>query len=154
MNESIVKCINQIHTSSSEIRLEKLIVDRLQPGANKEEIDARIWNLFGETWAVMFTDLAGFSRSVADFGVVHFLQIIHESHRLLVPCINKYDGILIEVTGDSLLIIFRQVLKAVNCAINMQRILKTYNQDKSDAEKVLLCVGIGYGCNLIIKLVN
>ena len=27
----------------------------------------------------MFTDLSGFSRRVAEFGIIHFLQIIHES---------------------------------------------------------------------------
>ena len=52
------------------------------------EIDERIWDLFGEEWAVMFTDLSGFSRGVADFGIIHFLQIIYESQRVLIPCID------------------------------------------------------------------
>lgn len=137
--------INQIQTSASETRLEKLIEERLKPGANKEKIDARIWNLFGEDWAIMFTDLSGFSRAVAEFGIIHFLQVIYESQRFLVPCIDKHDGILLKTEGDSMLVIFRQVLNAVECAITMQRAAKAYNQDKSDAEKVLLCIGLGYG---------
>ena len=137
--------INQIQISASELRLERLIAERLKPGVNKEEIDARIWNLFGETWAIMFTDLAGFSRAVANFGIIHFLQIIYESNRLLVPCIDEHDGILIELVGDSMLVIFRDVTKAVKCAISMQKKLKEYNKDKIDTEKVLLCVGLGYG---------
>ncbi|MBI5348262.1 MAG: adenylate/guanylate cyclase domain-containing protein, partial [Chloroflexi bacterium] len=64
----------QIETSASQDRLEKLISERLKPGADKELIDSRIWDLFGETWAVMFTDLAGFSRNVEKFGIIHFLQ--------------------------------------------------------------------------------
>ena len=55
----------QIATSASQDRLEKLIAERLAPGADRDAIDARIWALFGETWAVMFTDLSGFSRRVA-----------------------------------------------------------------------------------------
>ncbi|MBW4493754.1 MAG: hypothetical protein KME26_11840 [Oscillatoria princeps RMCB-10] len=54
----------KIYPSAYLYRLEKLMAERLKPGANKEEIDARIWDLFGETWAVMFTDLSGFSRAV------------------------------------------------------------------------------------------
>jgi adenylate cyclase len=131
--------------SASEDRLEKLIEARLAPGADKEKIDARIWDLFGEEWCVMFTDLSGFSRNVAKFGIIHFLQTIQESERLLIPIIELHDGILLKVEGDSFLVIFRNVVKAVQCSIEMQRILKGYNANRADEEKVLLCVGLGFG---------
>ena len=78
-----------IGSRASEDRLEKLIEERLKPGADKERIDRRIWDLFGESWCVMFTDLSGFSRGVAKFGIIHFLQTIHESERLLIPLIEE-----------------------------------------------------------------
>ena len=134
-----------IGASASEDRLEKLIEDRLRPGADKDKIDNRIWDLFGESWAIMFTDLSGFSRNVAKFGIIHFLQTIYESERLLIPIIEDHDGILLKAEGDSLLVIFRNVSKAMSGAIAMQRALLIYNKDKAEEEKVLLCVGIGYG---------
>lgn len=134
-----------IAVSASEDRLEKLIKERLLPGADKEMIDNKIWDLFGEDWCVMFTDLSGFSRGVAKFGIIHFLQTIYESERLLIPVIEEHDGILLKTEGDSFLVIFRNVVKAIQCAVNMQRILKDYNENKPDEEKVLLCVGLGYG---------
>ncbi len=134
-----------IGMSASEDRLEKLIEDRLQSGANKELIDQRIWDLFGETWCIMFTDLSGFSRGVAQFGIIHFLQMIHESERLLIPIIDAHDGILLKQEGDSLMVIFRNVNKAILASIEMQRLLKGYNVNKSDVEKILLCIGLGYG---------
>jgi len=137
--------IIQVASNASEDRLEKLITERLTPGADKEAIDRRIWDLFGETWAVMFTDLSGFSRHVARFGIIHFLQVIFESQRLLIPCIDRHDGILLKVEGDSMLVIFRRGVRAIECAIEMQRVLKTYNVNKSPEEQVLLCVGLGYG---------
>lgn len=135
----------QVGISASQDRLENLIALRLQPGADRAAIDARIWDLFGETWAIMFTDLAGFSRRTAEYGIIHFLQTIYESQRLLVPCIDDHDGILLKMDGDSMLIIFRTAPKAVECAIEMQHILARYNEDKPEAEQILLCVGIGYG---------
>jgi class 3 adenylate cyclase len=54
----------------------------------------------------MFTDLSGFSRNVAKFGIIHFLQTIYESERLLIPIIEDHDGILLKAEGDSLLVIF------------------------------------------------
>lgn len=134
-----------IGASASEDRLEKLIEDRVKPGADKEKIDSRIWDLFGETWAIMFTDLSGFSRNVAKFGIIHFLQTIYESERLLIPIIEDHDGVLLKSEGDSLLVIFRNVTKALQASVAMQRTLLAYNKDKSDEEKVLLCVGLGYG---------
>lgn len=131
------------HTSME--RLELLIRKRLENGADKNDIDKRIWDLFGEDWSIMFTDLAGFSREVEKFGIIHFLQIIYESKRLFLPIIDKYDGILIKMDGDSMLVIFRNPLKAIKCAIEMQKESFIYNQKKIPEEKVLLCVGLGYG---------
>lgn len=135
----------QVVLRASEERIEKLIAERLKPGADKAAVDARIWDLFGETWSVMFTDLSGFSRGVADFGIVHYLQVIYESERLFVPCIDRHDGILLKTEGDSLLVIFRNAAKAVDCAVDMQYVAREYNASREDAEKVLLCVGIGHG---------
>ena len=134
-----------IGVSASEDRLEKLIEERIRPGADKDLIDERIWDLFGEDWCIMFTDLSGFSRGVAKFGIIHFLQTIYESERLLIPIIESHDGIMLKVEGDSFLVIFRNVKKAIQSCIHMQRTLKTYNVDKADEEKVLLCVGLGFG---------
>ena len=135
----------KILTTASEARLETLIQQRLKPKANKKEIDKRIWDLFGEDWCVMATDLSGFSRNVAKFGIIHFLQTIYESERLLVPIIEDYDGILLKVEGDSFLVIFRNVQKAILASIEMQKILKKYNAKRTPEEHVLLCVGLGYG---------
>jgi class 3 adenylate cyclase len=134
-----------VNASASEDRLEKLIEERLRPGADKERIDHRIWDLFGEEWCVMFTDLSGFSRGVAKFGIIHFLQTIYESERLLLPMIERHDGILLKVEGDSFMVIFRNSTKGLQCAIAMQQTLASYNADKSEEDKVLLCVGLGYG---------
>lgn len=136
---------HSILNSASEDRLEKLIAERLMPGADKELIDKRIWDLFGEEWCVMATDLSGFSRHVAKFGIIHFLQTIYESERLLIPILESHDGILLKKEGDSFLVIFRNVSKAVDAAVEMQRVLEVYNRDKAEEEKVLLCVGLGYG---------
>lgn len=93
----------------------------------------------------MFTDLSGFSRRVAEFGIIHFLQTIYESERLLVPVIEDHDGILLKSEGDSLLVIFRNAQKTLQCAIAMQAVLADYNESRPEEEKVLLCVGLGCG---------
>jgi adenylate cyclase len=129
----------------SQARLWKLVEERSQSSADLNAIDRRIWDLFGEEWAVMFTDLSGFSRKVAEFGIIHFLQVIHEQRKLLLPIVESHDGLLIKEEGDSFLILFRRAQRAYECAIGMQRATEHYNQRRKPEEQILLCVGIGFG---------
>jgi adenylate cyclase len=132
----------------SEERLWALMDARARAGGALEgikEIDRRVWDLFGETWAIVFTDLSGFSRQVEAFGILHFLQIIHEHKILLDPVIARHDGILIKQEADSLMMIFRRAQSAMDCAIEMQHTLQELNKTRPPETAVLLCVGIGYG---------
>jgi class 3 adenylate cyclase len=130
---------------TGEERLWALIESRTLPGADLKRIDQRIWDLFGEEWAVMFTDLAGFSRQVAAFGIIHFLQVIHEKKKLLLPVIAEHEGILCKIEADSFLAIFRRAKSAVRCAVEMQRIAQKASERKMPEDQLLLCVGLGCG---------
>jgi class 3 adenylate cyclase len=129
----------------SERRLWELIQERTKPGADVDEIDRRIWDLFGEDWAIMFTDLAGFSRQTASFGIIHFLQVIFEHKQLLLPIIADHDGILVKSEADSFLLLFRRARRALDCAIEMQRACRNASERRVAEEQILLCVGMGAG---------
>jgi len=130
---------------ASQTRLWKLVEERCQPGADVNVIDQRIWDLFGEDWAIMFTDLSGFSRRTSEFGIIHFLQIIHEQRKLLLPIVDSFDGLLLKEEGDSFMIMFRRADRAVECGIAMQRACRHVNERRKPEEEILLCLGIGYG---------
>lgn len=132
-------------TLKSEGRLERLIEERLRPGADKDAVDRRIWDLFGERWAIMYTDLSGFSRRIAEFGIIHFLQTIHESFQMHAPVIDRHGGFLLKIEGDSLMVIFRNVNEALECAIEMQQVTQRSNVGRAPEDQVLLCLGLGYG---------
>ena len=131
--------------SASEARLWRLVEERTKLGANTEVIDRRIWDMFGEEWAIMFTDLSGFSRQVAKFGIIHFLQIIFEHKQLLLPIVDAHDGILVKIEADSFMILFKQPARALECGIAMQRMCQTVNQRRPAEEQIVLCLGIGFG---------
>ncbi len=131
--------------NSSAARLWKLIDERIKVGSDTTVIDQRIWDLFGEEWSIMFTDLAGFSRQVAKFGILHFLQIIHEQKQLLLPIVEKHDGVLIKIEADSFLILFKKPTGAISCAIEMQRVCQATNKRRAPEEHIVLCVGLGHG---------
>lgn len=130
----------------SASRLHSLIAQRsAATPAERDVLDARIWDLFGETWTIMFTDLAGFSRQVAKFGIIHFLQTIYESERILFPVVEAHDGIVLKVEGDSFMVLFRNPTRALQAARAMNDALDDWNTERSHEELVLLCIGLGYG---------
>ena len=126
-------------------RVRLLLEERLRPGADRDALDARLWELCGEEWCIMATDLSGFSRGVAEFGIVHFLQTIHESARILIPVLEHHDGLLLKMEGDSFLAIFRNVQDGLRAAMEMQRTTRHYNEGRPAEEHVLLGVGLGFG---------
>jgi class 3 adenylate cyclase len=131
--------------SDPETRLWALIEERIRPGADLARIDAAIWREFGEPLAVVFTDLSGFSRLVAEFGIVHFLQVILEQKRLFSPLIERHGGQLLKIEADSMLIVFRRPADALACVLEMQRVCAAHNASRRPEDQVLLCVGLGYG---------
>lgn len=131
--------------ANSELLLWSLIDERTKPGADIDAVDAQIWATFGEHWTVMSTDLSGFSRHVSEFGIMHFLQVIHEFKRLVRPIIAAYEGILVKAEADSLLLLFKTPDQAVSCAAAMQHACQEANSDRPAEEHILLCVGLGHG---------
>lgn len=126
-------------------RLWRMIQGRKCAGANKPLIDQRIWDVFGEDWAIMFTDLSGFSRYVADAGIIDFLEIIHDAQSLLLPVIEEHAGVLILAEADSFLLLFRKARRAIECAVAMQAACKNANKSRAEKRAIHLCVGIGFG---------
>ena len=123
----------------------RLIGERLEPGADREQIDSRILELFEETWTVAFTDLVGFSRRTREFGILHFLSLIYEKGRLLKGRIEEGGGRILKEEADSWLIVFRNPVRALETVLDCQRICAEHNQGRSEEDRIELCVGLGHG---------
>jgi adenylate cyclase len=130
--------------------LTELIEERLKPGSNVEEIDNKIWSMLGENWAVLCSDMSGFSRRTEEFGIIHFLSLIHEMHKLMKPVLLAHNGMLVKEEADNLFVIFREPKQAVQCALDMHSATIRYNENKTTDYQIAVCVGIGYG--KILKL--
>ena len=78
--------LDEVLINLSNSRLELLLSERLSFKGEPEKqkvIDQRIWDLFGEQWCILFTDLSGFSKNAERFGIIHFLQTIKEAEKLI-----------------------------------------------------------------------
>lgn len=128
----------------------ELVEQRGRAGADVAAVDRAIWEGFGQRRAVMFTDLAGFSRGVEQFGILHFLHVIHEQRKLLFPILGRHGGTLLKEEGDSLLVVFADAPASFACAVEMQHATLRHNVGRPPEEHVLLCLGLGFGDVLLV----
>jgi adenylate cyclase len=70
--------------------------------------------------AVMFTDTVGFTASTQS-NEGRTLDLLRQQAELLRPLVSLHQGREIKSTGDGFLVEFDSALKAVQCAVNIQR---------------------------------
>ena len=101
---------------------------------------------------IMFADLRGFtSKSDREPRPENVLKILNNFCRAVFDTIVKYGGLICEIRGDALLIIFGargktpdRCLKAAACAISMPRAMSEANRrNREDGLPADLEMGIG-----------
>lgn len=123
--------------------------EEASPGA-RPDIDAALWKTFGTRKAIMFTDLSGFTRLSVKSGIESFLGVIRSSHRLFEPLIHEAQGKILKYEGDSLLVVFDSVESALETIDAMYLAADGFNASRDIEERVLLCVGLGFGDVLLV----
>ena len=69
---------------------------------------------------IMFTDIAGFTAlSAKDENSA--LQLLEKQDEILLPIVEKFNGILNNRIGDGLLFTFPTVTESIKCAIEIQQ---------------------------------
>jgi len=93
---------------------------------------------------VMFTDIKNYSQKMNE-DEHQALLLLQTHNRLMKEIIAEYDGNIVEIIGDAFLVSFESAVKAVNCGIAIQNRFKSFNEDKSENEKIELRMGIHLG---------
>lgn len=117
----------------------------------RAEVKRRMWDAFGHRCAVFVSDLSGFSRLSERHSIIHFLAVIHECRRLLLPVIREGGGAPIKTAADNMYAMFPDAADAIQTSIVMQQLLRQYNATRQTDDRIGLCVGIGYGDILVIE---
>lgn len=94
--------------------------------------------------AVMFTDIVGYT-ALTQLDEAQSLRVLDRHNRLLRPVFTKFKGREVKTIGDSFLVEFESALDAVNCAIEIQRLLNDYNASLGEEWRIILRIGIHLG---------
>jgi adenylate cyclase len=95
--------------------------------------------------AVAFFDMVGYSRLIGldDAGTVARMRALRQD--VIEPRIKWHGGNLVQTAGDSLLVTFDSVLRAVRCAVDVQRHMPSHNKDQPSDRRMLYRIGVEIG---------
>ncbi len=94
--------------------------------------------------AIMFTDLVGYS-SMTSLNEGFALKLLEDHRSLLQPIFGKHGGTVVKTMGDGFLVEFASAVESVNCAVEAQREMRRFNEQRMRNERVLLRIGIHVG---------
>jgi adenylate cyclase len=93
--------------------------------------------------AVMFTDTVGFTAS-AQANEGRTLDLLRQQGELLRPLLALHQGREVKSTGDGFLVEFESALKAVQCAVNIQRRIFERNSEGGESP-IQIRIGVHLG---------
>ncbi len=99
--------------------------------------------------AILFSDIVGFSKIMGE-DEESGLQLLEKHDEILTPVIADHQGTILKKMGDAIFAEFISAVRAVECAIEIQKALVDYNRDKAKSEKIIIRIGIHLG-DVVIK---
>ena len=94
---------------------------------------------------VMITDMKSFTRMTEEEGSFVTAKAIQRHRDLLLPVIESHDGKGKSTGGDGLIASFGSAKDALCAAVDMQRVLATYNAEHSRERDISIRVGVASG---------
>jgi len=94
--------------------------------------------------AILSADVKGYSRLMGEDEVAT-VRILTAYRNLMASLIQQYRGRVVDTPGDNLLAEFTSVVDAVQCAVEIQRELKTRNAELPDHRKMEFRIGVNLG---------
>jgi len=94
--------------------------------------------------AIMFTDIVGYSRMMGKDEEAT-IRLLEDYEDILSPTIDRHKGRILKKIGDGLFCEFSSAIDAVECSIEIQTLIRDYNQKKAKKNSMLVRIGIHVG---------
>ncbi|MCY7339123.1 MAG: adenylate/guanylate cyclase domain-containing protein [Sphingomonas bacterium] len=95
--------------------------------------------------AIMAADVVGYSRLMGANEVGTLTALREHRSELIDPCIADHQGRIVKLTGDGMLVEFASVVSAVDCAVDVQREMRSRNAGVPEERRIEFRIGINLG---------
>jgi adenylate cyclase len=94
--------------------------------------------------AILSADAVGYSRLMQE-DEASTIRAVEDSKRLMSELIGQFKGRVVNAPGDNLLAEFASVVDATDCAVKIQRELKTKSAELPDNRQLKFRIGVNLG---------
>jgi adenylate cyclase len=94
--------------------------------------------------AILSADVKGYSILMAD-DEAFTIKMIKEYRSIMSHCIEQHNGRVVDSPGDNLLAEFASAVDAVQCAVEIQKLLKKENVRLVEKKRLELRIGVNIG---------
>lgn len=94
--------------------------------------------------AIMFTDIKDYSKKMGSNESLA-LKLLEIHNDIIKEVVTFYEGKIKEIIGDAFVISFDSALKCVECACDIQKKFKSYNEQSKPGEEIEIRIGIHLG---------
>jgi adenylate cyclase len=130
--------------------LRRLLAVRNQFPERANEIDDQLRDAFQRNAAVLVLDMVGFSRLTVEYGIIHYLAMIHQMDEAARPAVTGNGGVVIKQEADNLYAVFDDPARALESALDIFRAFDAVNSVVPPDRDIFGSIGIGYGATLVI----
>ena len=94
--------------------------------------------------AILSADVQGYSRLMGDDEIAT-VETITEYRDIVTSLVTQWKGRVVDSPGDNILAEFASVVDAVQCAVEMQNVLKAKNEELPENRRMIFRIGINLG---------
>lgn len=99
--------------------------------------------------AILFADVVGFSRLMGRDEAATLASWQQLQFAIVNPTIGQFHGRIVKLMGDGILVEFKSIINAVECALAIQKGILRRNVDTPEEEGLRLRIGVNLGDVLI-----
>jgi class 3 adenylate cyclase len=89
---------------------------------------------------VAFTDIEGSTEMMESLGEEPWMEVIFTHNRMVRDCVQEHGGDVVKSQGDGFMVTFASASRALDWAVELQRVLSRYN---AGAPAAALSVRVG-----------
>jgi class 3 adenylate cyclase len=113
------------------------------PAAARAKMAAEIERRYGVLRAILVLDMSGFSRTVREQGICHYLGMIRRMEMTTRPLVEALGGTVVKYEADNLFALFPDAASAVSMAVRAREALRAPAADGGPGIEV--AIGIAWG---------
>lgn len=115
----------------------------------RERLEEILRERFKKEVVILFTDICGYTQYMDTHGDISGRAMLEKHNQIVLPLIEKNEGVVIKTIGDAVMASFSNPLSAVKTSMAIQSGLHEYNRTAEEVNRIYVKIGINKGEALV-----